>query len=174
MSSQIRLAPITLAEARRFVAEHHSHNDPPIGWIVGTSVVTEAGDRIAVGMLGRPTGRGAQDGATAEVTRVATDCTRNACSMVYGALVRVAEGLGYTRVITYTLGSECGSCVAAAGFERDADLPARPTFDTPSRPRERQAKLFAVGHGRPTEAKVRWVRHVGRTRRVGPGTLRST
>lgn len=99
---RLTLQPITLAEARAFIAREHSHNQAVVGWIVGVGVM--AGDvMVAVGVLGRPVARKLQqaDPFLAEITRVATDRTRHACSKVYGALCRAASALGYRRVITY-------------------------------------------------------------------------
>ena len=56
------------------------------------------------------------DGWTLEITRLATDGTRNACSALYGAARRAAFALGYSRVITYTLAEEDGASLRAAGF----------------------------------------------------------
>lgn len=123
-SVNVRLRPITLAEARRFVAEHHRHNEPPIGWLFGVGLAS--GDRlIGVAIAGRPISRVLQDGQTVEITRVCLDpqspatVTDNAASRLYGALCRAAAALGYRRAITYTLTTERGSSLAAAGFQRD-------------------------------------------------------
>jgi hypothetical protein len=40
---------------------------------------------------------------TAEVTRLCTDGSANACSMLYGAAWRAAKAIGYRQSITYTL-----------------------------------------------------------------------
>lgn len=56
------------------------------------------------------------DGLTLEVTRVCTDGTRNANSILYGACARTAKGMGYNRIITYTLQSESGASLRAAGW----------------------------------------------------------
>lgn len=154
-----RVRPTTLREARRFVAEHHSHNPiAPVGHIVSLGIETHPhGQLVGVAIGGRPVGRGAQDGSTAEVTRVciAPGQWSNACSMAYGAMRRALVALGYRRVITYTLASENAACVRAAGFQRDADLCERKTWDTPSRPRV-QTDLFG-DERRPAGPKTRWV-----------------
>ena len=56
------------------------------------------------------------DGYTLEVNRLCTDGARNACSMLYGAAVRAAKAMGYHKVITYILDSECGVSLKASGF----------------------------------------------------------
>lgn len=50
------------------------------------------------------------------ITRVATDGTPNACSLIYGALCRAGRALGYTEAWTYTLPEEPGASLRASGF----------------------------------------------------------
>lgn len=152
---EVNLRPVTLSEARRFVGQLHRHNLPPQGWLFGVGVEVEA-ELVGVAIAGRPIARRLQDGVTVEVTRTCTDGTRNANSMLYGAITRAAFALGYRRVITYTLASEPGSSLKAAGFRQDGETPPRSTWSTPSRLRVQQ-DLFG-NERRPTEAKVRWVR----------------
>ena len=54
-----------------------------------------------------------------KVNRLCTDGTRNACSMLYGACIRVAKAMGYKKVITYTLESENGASLKASNFIYD-------------------------------------------------------
>jgi hypothetical protein len=56
------------------------------------------------------------DGLTAEVTRLCTDGTRNACSFLYGAASRAAFALGFQRIGTYILASENGATLKASGW----------------------------------------------------------
>lgn len=69
-----------------------------------------------VAIVGRPVARHLQDGYTAEVTRLCTDGTPNACSMLYEAAWRAAKAVGYLRIITYTLPQEGGASLRAAGW----------------------------------------------------------
>ncbi|GLI00644.1 XF1762 family protein [Phytohabitans aurantiacus] len=57
---------------------------------------------VGVAIVGRPVARHLDDGLTLEVTRVATDGHRNACSLLYAAAWHAAKALGYRRLITYT------------------------------------------------------------------------
>jgi hypothetical protein len=75
------------------------------------------------------------DGATLEVTRCCTDGTRNAASMLYGAAQRAAFALGYQRLVTYTLTTEPGTSLRAAGWKVIGQTPGR-SWSCPSRPRE--------------------------------------
>jgi hypothetical protein len=115
----LRLIPVSLAEARRFIAEQHRHNDPPVGHRASVGIADAEGNLRGVGVLGIPKARMSADGRTAEIVRVATDGVPNGCSMLYGALVRVAWNLGYDRVLTYTLEDESGSSLRAAGWTHD-------------------------------------------------------
>jgi hypothetical protein len=59
-----------------------------------------------------------QDGFTAEVTRLATDGTKNVCSLLYAACWRAARALGYRKLITYILASEPGNIVGCKRMAR--------------------------------------------------------
>ena len=56
------------------------------------------------------------NGETLEIYRNCTDGTKNACTKLYGACVRIARDMGYKKVITYTLESENGASLRAANF----------------------------------------------------------
>ncbi len=60
------------------------------------------------------------DGLTCEVTRLCTDGTDNACSLLYGAARRCAETKGFRRGLTYILDEEfdvsAGASLKAAGY----------------------------------------------------------
>lgn len=154
------IRPISLAEARRFVAAHHRHNEPPRGWLFGVGFYVQDELR-AVGIAGRPVARALADGTTVEILRVCTIGDKNAASQVYGALCRAASALGYKRAVTYTLADEPGTSLRASGFHVDADLPARrhePRSDNAARIVDRprlfdEAKL-------PTGPKTRWLRQL--------------
>ena len=112
----LQIRPITLREANVYVAQHHRHNLPTNGHKF--SVACYDGDRLCgVAITGRPVSRKLDDGLTLEIMRVCTDGTRNACSILYGACSRCAKEMGYKRVVTYTLISEPGSSLRAAGFK---------------------------------------------------------
>jgi len=129
------LVPVTRKDAQDCVRRWHRHNKPPVGDIFRVGVA-RGGVLVAVGMAGRPVARAYDDGVTVEVTRVASDGTRNATSMIYGALTRAAFALGYTRVVTYTQGDESGSSLKAAGWSEIARRPARQGWSSKSRPRD--------------------------------------
>jgi hypothetical protein len=101
-----------------------------------------------VAIVGRPVARHLDDGLTLEVTRVATDSTKNACSLLYAAAWRAAKALGYRRLVTYTQAGESGASLRAAGWHLVAHLPPAPSWSRPSRPR--------TDHGTAGIARYRW------------------
>jgi hypothetical protein len=135
------IVPIELAEANAFVATHHRHHKPVIGHKFSIAVADDMQlgsyetDAIrGVAIVGRPVARGNDDGWTLEVNRCCTDGTRNACSMLYGAAWRAAKSMGYARLITYTLPSEGGASLRAAGWKLIGQRGGG-NWNTPSRPR---------------------------------------
>ena len=150
--------PISLNIARQFVAAHHRHSIPPQGWLFGVGLEL-GGDLIAVATAGRPMGRGLQDGKTVEVTRVTAaddlDPRINAASRLYGAICRAAAALGYERAITYTLATEPGTSLRAAGFRLAAALEPRESWASDNRPRY-DADLW--GRTALNVARNRWER----------------
>jgi hypothetical protein len=135
-ASRLRLVPLSLKDANEHVTAWHRHNKAVVQCIYRVGVADEDGVLRAVAIVERPKARGNADGDTVEITRLASDGTRNACSMLYGACARAAFALGYRRVITYIQGDEPGSSVKAAGFRIVAERPARKGWSAPSRPRD--------------------------------------
>lgn len=115
IAPRLKLIPVTRDEANAKVREWHRHHKPVVGYRFALGA--ELGGRlVGVAICGRPVARRLDDGRTLEITRVATDGTRNACSFLYGACRRAAAALGYTRLDTYTLPEEGGASLRAAGF----------------------------------------------------------
>jgi|ERR1041385_487641 len=134
------LQPVTIAEAKRFVEQHHRHHDAPTGALFALGL-SEADAVIGVAMVGRPVARMLDDGWTAEVIRVAViEGHPNACSQLYSAAKRAAQALGYRRILTYTLASEPGSSLKAAGWVPKG-LTGGGSWSRPSRPRVDTAPL---------------------------------
>lgn len=129
---------MSLKSANEHVAAWHRHNAPVVQAIFTVGVSDNEGVLHAVAIAERPKARGNCDGDTIEVTRVASDGTKNACSMLYGACQRAAFALGYRRVITYTQADESGSSLRAAGYTVIAQRPPRKGWHTASRPRTDQ------------------------------------
>ena len=133
----LRITPVTHAVANGFVKAKHRHHRPTLGAIFCVGVSTDA--LVGVAIVGRPVARALDDGQTVEINRVCTDGTRNACSALLGACRRVAKHLGYARIITYTLPSEGGASLKAAGYRFDGEAggsskmwDSRPGRDAPA------------------------------------------
>ena len=130
----MNIRPISLKTAQQFVRDNHRHNRPPVGHKFSVGLFD--GDKLlGVATAGRPVARALDDGLTLEVTRTCTDGTRNANSMLYGAIVRAAKALGYARCVTYTQHGESGASLRGAGWAVAAQLPARAGWNAPARPR---------------------------------------
>lgn len=136
---------MTLRAARAYVAEHHRHHKAPQGglWAVGCE---HEGKLIGCAIVGMPVARMLADGKTVEITRMCTDGTRNACSFLYRVCVRIANAMGYRRVITYTLDTEGGASLRGAGFQL-MRVTKNESWSRPSR--ERIDK-------HPIQHKLRW------------------
>jgi hypothetical protein len=118
------IRPITIRAASAFVDATHRHHGSPQGGNFAVSLM-DAERLVGVAIVGRPVARLLDDGLIAEVTRVATDGTPNACSMLYGACRRITFSMGYRRLITYTLATEPGTSLRAAGFVEKSVVPGR-------------------------------------------------
>lgn len=111
----LMLVPISLKEANVFVAAHHRHHKPVVGHKFSLGCVQ--GEHLAgVAIVGRPVSRYLDDGRTLEVNRLCSTGGKNVCSFLYGAAARAAKALGYERIITYTLDTEPGTSLRAAGW----------------------------------------------------------
>jgi len=111
----LKLTTVSLADANAFVASKHRHHKPVRGHKFSIGCMAD-GALAGVAIVGRPVSRYLDDGLTLEVTRLCTDCTKNACSFLYGAAWRAAKALGYKKIITYTLATETGASLKAAGW----------------------------------------------------------
>jgi len=141
----LTIVPTTLAEANAFVAEHHRHHGRVVGHLFSIAV-SESEKVCGVAIIGRPVARHLDDTFTVEVTRVATDGTRNAASKLYGAAQRAAFALGYRKVITYTLVTEPGTSLRAVGWKVVGEVKGR-SWSCKSRPRVDK---------HPMQDKFRW------------------
>ncbi len=156
--SAAEIVPLTLAEARRLVAEHHRHNEPPIGHRFSVGLRRD-GELVGVVVAGHPMSRYHDDGRTIELLRVTTTGDRNACSRLYGAACRAAEAMGYRRVITFSLPSEPGSSLRASGFMSDGQTGGKETWSAREGRAADLLRLFDAPK-MPTGPKVRWVREL--------------
>jgi hypothetical protein len=112
----LEIVPISIKDANAFVAMHHRHHGQVK--IARFAVAASDGETIrGVAILGNPVARHLCDGRTLEVNRCCTDGIRNGCSFLYAASWRIAKAMGFKRLITYTLVSEGGTSLRAAGWQ---------------------------------------------------------
>jgi hypothetical protein len=143
----LQICPMTIKGAKAFIAQHHRHHKPPQGGLFAVGI--SKGDRVVgVCVVGRPVARMLQDGWTAEVTRLATDGSKNACSMLYQSAWRAARAIGYRKLITYILNSEPGTSLKASGWKCIGECGGGKWSRT-NRPRV---------DDHPTQTKIKWER----------------
>ncbi len=139
------IRPVTLRAANAFIKATHRHHGVTRGHRFSLGLFRE-GVLVAVACVGRPVARGFDFDVVAEVTRLASDGTPNACSMLYAASARACKAMGYRSIITYLLESENGASLKASGWKVDGQVPGR-SWSCESRPRTDK---------HPTVNKTRW------------------
>ena len=112
----LTLTSVTLADANRFVAEHHRHHKPVTGHKFSLGCIKD-GRLVGVAIVGRLVSRYLDNGLTLEVNRLCSTGEKNVCSFLYAAAARAAKALGYEKIITYILDSESGVSLRAAGWQ---------------------------------------------------------
>lgn len=153
---KLRVAPVAFRDAKAFVAAHHEHCRPPAGWRYGAAC-WNGPSLVGVVMVGRPVARMIDSSQVVEVNRLCLDrnlpdaLRHNASSMLYGHAAREAKRRGFSKIITYTLSSESGHSLVAAGWTVDGQTRGG-GWNCPSRPRAANT---------PTEPKTRWARSLG-------------
>lgn len=148
MGGRLALRPMKFADACSFVDGNHRHHRAPRGHKFSLGAVRDD-FLVGVVIVGRPVSRRRDDGTTLEVTRLCVlPDEPNACSFLYGAASRAAFALGYRRIGTYTLKSEPGTSLKAAGWKLIGETPGK-SWSVPTRPREDK---------HPIEPKLVWER----------------
>lgn len=141
----LHIEPLTLAKANDLISRWHRHHKSVTGHRFSIGVFTTERECKGAAIVGRPVARRVDQTMVAEVTRLVTDGTPNACSMLYAACARAAKPMGFWWIQTYILQSEPGTSLKASGWRLDGEVAAR-SWDTPSR--RRVTELI--------EAKQRW------------------
>lgn len=140
------IIPLDLDEANLLVGRWHRHHQPVVGHKFSVGVMVQDGEICGAAIVGRPVSRRLDNGLTLEVTRCVTNGTANAASALYGACRRACFALGYQRLVTYTLKTEPGTSLRAAGWRVMAETSGG-SWSCQSRPRVDK---------HPLEAKFRW------------------
>ncbi|MEU4030537.1 XF1762 family protein [Streptomyces anulatus] len=148
---QLHLVPVRSRQAKDFVRTWHRHHPPPAGQIFAVGAADDTGILRAVAIVGRPVARHLDDGTTLEVTRTASDGTRNTNSLLYSASWRAAKALGYRRLITYT--QQGGKRLVAArrwmAVDRQPTAPGWMAHPLPASGRTRQRPHCPIPLGSP-------------------------
>lgn len=133
----LRVVPVSLAQAARFVEVFHRHHRRLKAHKFSVGVARESdGHLVGVAIVGRPVSRTLDDGATLEVSRTCTDGTPNANSALYGATWRAAKAMGYSTLITYCQQGESGASLRGAGWWLLDVRRPRGGWDMPNRSRD--------------------------------------
>lgn len=151
MANGLIIVPLDLDEANELVRKWHRHHQPVVGhkFSLGLVLALPIGEPglIGVAIVGRPVARRLDDGMTLEVYRVAVpEGIKNACSRLYGACRKATFALGYKRLVTYTLPTETGASLRAAGYRCIGEAGGG-SWSRENRPRVDK---------HPTQAKLRW------------------
>lgn len=117
---RLKVVPLTLREANEYIEAHHRHHGRVVGHRFSIAVVDGeyAGVQsiLGIAVVGRPVSRGFNPRMVAEVTRLCTDGALHVASKLYAACWRACRALGFESLVTYTLDSESGTSVRAAGW----------------------------------------------------------
>lgn len=162
--SGLHAVPVSFKAACAFVDEIHRHHVAPQGDKFRVGVADEGGVLRGVAMVGRPVSRYLDAGGdTVEVIRLCTDGTRNACSFLYSRAARIAQEMGYRKIITYILDTENGSSLKASGWHLETNTAGGGEWSAPSRPRQLYIEQLSLFDDEPKQKypvgnKQRWAK----------------
>jgi hypothetical protein len=142
----MKIRPTTFKAACEFVDARHRHHKRPQGHKFSICLM-DCGKCVGVAIVGRPVERKHGE-FTAQVTRLCTDGTPNACSMLYAACRRICQAMGYDSCNTFTGPGESGTSLTAAGWVEIPTHSSR-SWNVKTRPR---ADKHNVGPRRKWEA----------------------
>lgn len=145
---KLRVVPLELKEANQFVDLLHRHHKPAQGHRFSIGCVTPDNILHGAAIIGRPVARLAgHPKQILEVTRLVTDGTPNACSILYAAAARIGKELGYNKIQTYILATEPGTSLKASGWKCEGEAGGGQWKHTDGKPRRTD---------QPTDKKLRW------------------
>lgn len=148
----LRACPLTRSQAFSYLsAQHRHHGVPPAGFRYAIGALSK-GVLVGVVIVGRPSARLLPAYTEAEVTRLCTDGTKNACSFLYARAAQMTRLHGFDRVYTYILEEETGASLKAAGWVYEyttkgggRDRPSRRRADhSPVCPKQRWAPRWCA------------------------------
>jgi hypothetical protein len=154
----LKIVPLELREANLLVEKWHRHHKPVQGHRFSIGCFdTRLNKMVGAAIVGRPVARFVNSREVLEVTRLVTNGTKNACSILYAAAARVGRELGYKRIQTYILETELGTSLLASGWFCDGQTKGGPWRHTDGKPRRTD---------QPTCRKSRWVKELNKSERV--------
>ena len=112
----LKVVPLTLKQANDLIAQWHRHHKPVQGHRFSLGVKS-GDDLVGACVVGRPVSRGVPAYEVAEITRLVTNGTPNACSKLYTAAARAAREMGFNKIQTYILEEEAGTSLRASGWQ---------------------------------------------------------
>jgi hypothetical protein len=121
----MRVIPYTLRKSNDFVQKWHRHNGRTARDGGKFAIALEYDSEVVgVGIVGNPLSATYMDGFTAEVLRVCLGpkAPKNSNSMLYGACRKIWFSMGGRRIVTYTLTTESGISLKAAGWKMVAEI----------------------------------------------------
>ena len=149
------IIPLSLSQANTLVTKLHRHHKKVQGHRFSIGAVDDTGILHGACIVGRPVARGCNPYTTAEVTRLVTDGTKNACSFLYSAAARIAREMGFAKIQTYILETETGVSLLASGWafeartsggdwNHSAAYAGKRRIDQPLCPKMRYAKVLST------------------------------
>ena len=114
----LKSVPLTLDQANQFVGALHRHHNKVVGPRYSFGAEAD-GKLVGTVICGRPVAPKTEQYLIAEVTRLCTDGTPNACSFLYAAAAKVCKLMGFKRIQTFILSTESGVSLKAAGWKFD-------------------------------------------------------
>jgi len=150
----LQVGMISLRTANAYVEQFHRHCRPvqghkfSLGGYARNPYCPDLWRLAAIAIIARPVARHLDDGQTLEIRRLVSSpgCPPNMCSKMLATARRLCKRLGVTRLITYTLASEKGTSLRAAGWQPFV-VSHGGNWHRPSRPRRSSG---------PEEAKIQW------------------
>lgn len=116
------IRPLELKEANIMIHRWHRHHKEVVGHRFSIGVYdTKTKQFVGAAVVGRPVARLTNHREILEVTRLVTDGTKNACSILYAAAARVGREMGYMKIQTFILADETGTSLKASGWDIEDD-----------------------------------------------------
>ena len=150
----MNVRPCTLKQANEYVKLFHRHSKRVVG--CKFSICAYKNNKlVGVAIVGRPVARKLDDGYTGEIVRTCTEGVKNVNSFLYGACARIWKEMGGTKILTYTLETESGISLKAAGYKHKETTRAfsEGTGWTTRKNREWQPKVHSL-------QKYRWEKNL--------------